>query len=274
VSFADRVIRLRGGSRLSDTEKTGDPHAIAAEFVQIGSETEVGTITAPRASALYSDCMRMRVIGVKHKMKLQQWSSFTDRITYGIGNAFHYWVQNDWDVLGGRRIGWWLCRGCEKNKVWGGPPKEKCSKCGAMPGAFVYWEHALKLTNPLPLSGHPDMFARTRDKFLRVVEIKSIVADQWETLRAPLISHQWQIQAYMWGCNQPEAGLPEEIDPEYGYMMLARIKEKLTLFKVGLANYPNQMPPLIPQCERTRWECYKAKTCPGLVECKKLQLAA
>lgn len=295
MSFADRIIKWKKSEvALSDVEKSGDPSALAAEFVQFGTEREDQLVSYPRASCLYDDCMRMRVLGKVHHAVYRQWSSFRDRITFGIGNALHYWVQNTPDVLGSRRIGWWKCLACGNIVFFGPPPTRRCPQCGALKGALEYHEHSLKIEKPLFLTGHPDMFVKVKPTVYRVVEIKSITGEQFPTLAAPLIQHQWQIQSYMWACSLDGSGLPIVIDPSVGYLlyiskkdsakklpvkvfpverdeaMLIRIKHKLQTFKNGYLHYPKNLPPLLSICERTDFDCWRAKTCPVLKWCKKL----
>lgn len=293
MSFADRVIKWKEAEvALSDVEKSGDPAALAAEFVHFGPEKEDQLVSYPRASCLYDDCMRMRVLGKIHKATYRQWTSFRDRVTYGIGGALHYWVQNTPDVLGNRRVGWWKCRGCGNVVFFGPPPTRRCPKCGALKAALVYHEHAFKIEKPLFMTGHADMFVAVKPTVFRVLEIKSITGEMFPTLAAPLIQHLWQIQSYMWACSLDGAGLPIVVDPTVGYIMyiskkhsakdlpvkvfpverddamLNRIKAKLRLFKRGYKNYPKDLPPLASDCKRTNFDCWRAKTCPVLKQCR------
>lgn len=295
MSFADRIVRLRTGSHtLTDTEKSGDANALAAEFVQMGSELEDMPMGPPRASNLYDDCMRKRVLGVKSMARSQQWTNFSDRVTFGIGGALHYWVQNTPDVLGHRRIGWWECMACGFTVAFGRRPSYRCPKCKAKNKALEYREHSLNLRSPFYVTGHPDMFVEMVSGSIRVLEIKSMVGSQFQSLASPMISHQWQIQTYMWACSKKEGGLPIPVDPNYGYMMyiskkhttgslpvkvflvqrdealLLRVKKKLLQYKNGIENYPQCLPDLAADCARTSWTNWRAKNCPVLSQCREM----
>lgn len=111
LSFAQRVIRMRkqANPSLTDIELTGDGSQIASTVVKLAPDVETNDIRWPRASSLYSACMRMYVLGTKHMLKDKSWIGITMRVTYGIGKALHWWIQNTGDVLGNRRRGWFRC---------------------------------------------------------------------------------------------------------------------------------------------------------------------
>jgi hypothetical protein len=148
------------------------------------------------------------------------------------------------------------------------------------------------------VTGHPDLFLPTnlkkksRSRFLRVTEIKSIGGEDFDKLQAPLIEHEWQLQTYMWSCSN-DRKMPVEIDPNIGYLfyvskrhkvkelpmkmfkvrrseaILMRIKEKLELFRIGRANYPNKLPPPDDRCLRGGMTSYMTKSCVVREECLK-----
>lgn len=292
------MIRIRTDRpSLSVVEKSGDPNAIAAEFVRVNTETETSRIGRPRGSSLYDACMRMHVIGSKEGMDKTQWSGTRDRLVFGIGNALHFWVQNTNDVLGDRRIGWWKCVACGVTSYFGGPPKKKCLNCGARPLAMLYREHSIDMRKPWAVTGHPDMFVLKtlkERKILRVLEMKTMDGDTFDGLAAPLAPHLWQIQTYMWACAMDKA-IPMEVDPAVGYimyiskksrektlpfkvypvlrdsMLLTRIQAKLTSYSEGMRTYPNSLPPVLSDCERLQFASSRAKYCPTLELCKRLQ---
>jgi len=287
LSFVTRAVRFRrGGKALDEIEESGNPEAIAASLVDIAPEEERNLIRAPRASSLYDACIRMHVIGTKERYKRYQRVNFKGRLTYGIGGAVHYWIQNTPDVFGDRRYGWWKCLACGTVRFFGGPPKRKCS-CGANAKASEYKEHYLEVDeNGMIVTGHPDMFLLRKKH--RVTEIKTITGNAFPSLKAPMIAHMWQIQTYMWAANKCK-NMPVEIDDEVGYVLyiskmehsdlfpmkmfpvqkdphlIGRIKAKLILYKKGIASYPKNLPPKHRECERNKG-CWRANTCP----CKKI----
>jgi len=296
VSFA-RTIRLgKASPALSVLEKSGDPNALAAEFVKLTIESEESPIGRPRGSSLYDACMRMHVIGTKEKVRKVQWDGTRDRLIFGIGNALHYWVQNTGDVLGDKRVGWWRCEACGSTMYFGEPPKRKCTRCGARKEAIRYHEHTIDMRRPWPVTGHPDMFvirSTGNVKLLRVVEVKTIDGDSYESLVAPLIAHQWQLQTYMWACSIDQT-IPMQVDSAVGYLlyiskktrekqlpfkvypvvkdplMLTRIQAKLTQYSYGMKGYPNSIPKVLADCERSDFAGSRAKFCPVLQHCKRL----
>lgn len=291
-SFAKRVVRFnKPKSELTALEKTGDSLAIAAEQVDLSVQMEEMPIRQPRASNLYDACMRMYVLGTIHERTKKQWENFNDRILFGIGNALHYWVQNEPEVFGDKRIGWWLCKSCGKIRYFGAPPKKKCS-CGASHKASVYHEHSLSVKEQdFHVTGHPDMFLEyAKGKPPRIVEIKSISGPAFELLIAPLVQHEWQLTTYMWASSL-DKNLPMAIDNEVGYMLyiskrhqskilpikmfpvvrsdavVGMIKAKLASYTEGVKSFPNNLPPLQKDCDRTSLTCYRANSCPVRREC-------
>jgi hypothetical protein len=274
-----------------------DSHVVSAEIIKISSAVGERKLSWPRGSKLYDMCVRQNVLGTKTGAVVKEWTSVAGRVTYGIGNALHYWMQNSPDLFGDKRRGWWRCLACRKIAGFGGPPKTKCRFCGAFPEAVIYHEHGIKLSgDPFYLTGHTDMFLDARD-LLRVTELKSIDGDKWEKLVAPLAMHEWQIQAYMWAL-QKDKRLPVPIDPRVGYLAyvskkftsgklpikiypiqrsestVAKIKEQLALFKKGLDNYPKDLPAPIAECDRANFTNYRAKSCPVKDKCLKMLEAA
>lgn len=293
-SFAVRVARLSKGivkPVLDEVEKHGDAAAIAAQVVDLHARVETSIIGAPRASKLYDACMRQHVLGTHFSVELTQRIAFKQKVTFSMGNAVHWWMQNKSDVFGLRRIGWWRCVACKKVLYFGRPPKKRCPHCKAYPEAIHYHEHYLNLKSPLAVTGHPDMFFEKQKGLFRVTEIKTMNGDEFERLAAPVIGHEWQVQTYMWGCNQKGAGLPVPIDPAVGYVcyvskkqhrdilplkmfpirrddqLLRRAKAKLKQYKEGRQDFPNNLPELHSECERRNFNAYRARSCPVLNNC-------
>jgi len=293
MSFAERVIRMRKRAlnmSLSDVERQGDGSAIAAENIKLVADLEEQNIKYPRASSIASACMRLHVLGTIYAKQTKQWTGVSSRITFGIGNAIHWWIQNTPDVLGDKRRGWWRCQACNRVLGFSAPPKKKCKFCGARPEAIIYHEHYMKVQNGLFLTGHPDMFIEKNSMF-RITEIKSITGEIFPKLVAPLADHEYQLQSYMWGCQQEGAGPPVLVDSEVGYIIyvskkqetkqlpikmflvrrdkskIKRIREKLKLYADGVANFPELLPNPVDECVRGEFKCYRARTCPALGEC-------
>lgn len=305
MSFLDRVKQAKDGwasahrakvaSKIDDIDDCGDPVTVASTMVNMSMEKEIGRITGPRASALYQDCMRLRVLGVILKRKNTAWLSLPDRVIFGIGSAIHWWMQNTPDVFGRRRVGWWRCLACNSVLYFGYPPKKKCSKCGARSEAIHYEEHGMAVqTEELMLTGHPDMFWEKAKGVWRVLEFKSISGDMFPNLKAPLIDHQWQIQMYMHGL-QYDTNLPIKIDGSVGYVvyiskkdtpgrlplkafpvkrdedLIERATAKVNSFMEGVKKYPEDVPSPHTDCVKSEFQSYRANTCPVKKECAELR---
>lgn len=291
MAFSQRVIRMRDSSNLSEIEGMNDASAIAAESIEMVSSKETNQIGAPRASSLYGACMRKLVLGTLQCRSEDQWEGVKDRLTYGIGNAIHFWVQNTGELFGSRRRGWWRCTACNKVRYFGAPPRSKCENCGARKEATIYHEHSLKMTGEYEATGHPDMFFEKVKGIFRLAEIKSISGDAFPKLKAPMIQHEWQLLAYMWGCAKDKT-LPVKTDPKVGYVVyvskkhhadilpvkmfvvkanryiLDQIKAKLKSYKAGIKDPKNSLPERASACTKN-FQCYQASSCVCRPECKK-----
>jgi hypothetical protein len=303
MSFTKRMVRMRQEAGIIEAPHSKSPtdsSALAAEHIQLKLEVEEKDISWPRASSLYKCCIRQHVIGDILGKKVKDFLYIKDKLTYGIGNAVHYWLQNTPDILGDKRRGWWKCLACRKVLYFGGPPTRKCPNCGAYPEAISYKEHYIRGVgqdddgDPRYFqTGHPDMFLEKKNSsLLRVAEFKTIGSEDFDKFKAPLIEHEWQLQDYMWACSLDER-LPVKIDPNVGYIlyickrhrvkdlpfkmfkvrrneeMLNRIKEKLDLFRTGRINFPNQLPAPDPRCLRGGMDSYMTKSCVVREDCLK-----
>ena len=277
--------------RSTIADESDDPTVVASENVKLQKDFERYKIGRPRASSLHSCCIRMHVIGAKLEKEKISSANVSMRLTYGMGNALHWWIQNTPDVFGNKRRGWWRCMACNTVLYFGAPPKKNCTKCGARPEAITYHEHWMRLRRPFHVSGHPDMFL-LKNKFYRVVEAKSMNEKDFGKLVAPLVDHEWQVMTYMWGLSHDKK-FPVPIDHTVGYVayiikkhvvksfpikmypvqysipVVKRITAKLQSYETGMKTYPKQLPPLDPVCERNEMDCYKVRGCAVGPECKK-----
>lgn len=296
MTFVDEIRKIQvKGTKVpfSTIEKMGDPAALAASFSNLKVEKEVKSIAAPRASDMYSSCMRKHVIGTVNELTEQRWTTLKGKIIFCIGNAVHFWLQNSSDLFGEERYGWWYCQACKQTRYFGKPPKRSCERCGADKDATIYLEHLMRLKKPVMVTGHPDMFFKpSHIKKVRIAELKTIAGDSFDKLVAPIIDHEWQIQTYMWGCAN-DSSIPIEIDQSMGYIvyvtkrtreeefplkifpvvsnpdLIKRIKAKLMLYQGGLKDYPKNLPVPIDECLRGDFKGYRARTCVALKECVK-----
>lgn len=148
----------------------------------------------------------------------------------------------------------------------------------------------MRMSDLLMVTGHVDMFFEVSPALFRVVEIKTIEGEEFKRLKHPLVQNEWQAITYIWGCSRDKK-LPVRVDDRYGYVvyvgkkqykeilpikmfvveatpfMVNQITEKLTQYRVGVRNYPNQLPEPASACNRN-WDCYQAKTCAVREECR------
>jgi hypothetical protein len=262
---------------------------LARGMVRLRTKPQVHHIGRPRASNLYKACMRLHVIGSKKKLKTVEKVPFNLKLTFGIGTALHLWLQNEPDIFGGRRRGFWRCMACGKVRPFGPPPDEDCPKCGALAAASQYHELTVDVKHP-PFTGHPDMFLAKKDGRIRVAEFKSLKPDDFKTIQEPQIEHKWQLISYIWGCKElikkPIANLDDT-----GYVFyfakthiqdrfpmkafpvsledhtLKAIREKLKLYERGMKS-DSFLPPVQHDCKSSGWGNYKARQCPAMHICR------
>ena len=278
---------------LTQNEQSGDPETITREFVDVKSRVQIRKLPRyPRASSIYKDCMRQLVLLNLKGIEEKEYVGFSQNVVFNIGNSVHYWAQNTKALVSDDlKSGFWRCRACGYTTVFTKVVKINCPVCGAQHKAFEYQEYSLKITSPVFVTGHPDMFVEKPVSNFRVMEFKTINSKDFDDLKAPLIEHQWQLQTYMWGIGKDKLAKEIQFDPKYGYIMyiskifkrnsspvktfvvkkdktvLNEIMKKLTAFKKGLST---KIPPApLDQCIDSNFCAYTAKNCAVLEYCKK-----
>jgi len=177
VDVDDMSQHVGAALSVDDPDTEGDTAALASYFANFTPQDETRPIGTPRASGLYSCCIRKHVLGTLFKRREKSFVSFKDKILFGYGNAIHYWLQNSPDIFGDRRVGWWECSACGETIHFGKFPEvDNCRKCSARRDAFIYREHALEADS---FSGHPDMFLDCGGA-IRLAEFKSINGSDFE----------------------------------------------------------------------------------------------
>lgn len=267
----------------------GDTSArLVVKLVNTGARRDVQVISRPRSSSLYDACMRMHVLAKKYKVKKVSPVSLQSRITYGIGDCVHSWIQNTDALFSDEaRHGWWSCPICGRRLHFGTKRKRICPRCRAKTEG-IYTEHVIKTGHPFVCGGHPDLFLLVDGK-LRVAELKTIAVDQFKTLVAPKIEHNWQIQYYMWS-GAKDKTLPMKIDGSVGYvvyiakqevrssfpikifdvqkdkLIVKQFKSKLRIYSEAVKE--GYLPAPEDRCYESDWSHYKATSCPVMRECR------
>lgn len=275
---------------LTENEKTGDPELITRDFMSIKSRTKETRLPVyPRASNIYDSCMRQLVLLNSSKIIKKESTNFSLNVTLEIGKALHYWAQNTEAFLFNHmKCGKWWCRSC--NHV---TPflryRERCSVCGSKQSP-EYVEFSLKLDKPYYLTGHPDMFVEKQKGSVRIMEFKTITPVMFDKLKAPLISHMWQLQTYMWACGRIKELKTVPFDNTLGYIMyicktmrvkdspvktflvkrdkfiLDSILNKLKMFKTGFDG--GGLPDVNKICINSNFSGSYTNNCPVIKQCK------
>lgn len=260
-------------------------------FLNISTDRDSQEIFYPRASGLYKECIRMTTLGYMNQKRITRYVPMKQRITFGKGNAYHWWCQNTPDLFGGNRVGFWKCLACGTVRYFGHPPKTPCQNCGASVEATFYHEHLMVAEWDYFLTGHPDMFLSQNNK-IYVAEIKSIQYKDFAVLQDALIEHKWQILAYMMGLSHDKT-VPAKIESDRGYVVYiskaeakkefpvkifevvpdeyiqGQICDRLKLFADGIVDFPKSLPPTSQKCLNAGWDSYMSRQCPVINDCIK-----
>lgn len=278
---------------MTPNEKSGDPELITRDFISVSSTEDKKKLPRyPRASALYTDCMRQLVLINKYDLIVKKYNKFHQNVVFSIGNAVHFWAQNTKSFIADDlRRGLWECKACGYISDFSGVITTECPKCSAKKTSFEYLEYSLKLESPVFLTGHPDMFVEKPDNNYRIVEFKTMASSMFDKLQAPLIEHIWQVHAYMWGLSKDALFKSLPFDKSAGYIMYIckdmkinmspvktflvtrepsiekEILNKLKTFKDGYKK--GILPAPSEQCVMSDFSSYTSKNCPVANYCKK-----
>jgi len=270
-----------------------DPFLLTAHLMDVGrSGGNQPYGPRMRVSALAEGCVRERVLGYLHKIRPKAHGKSL-AVTFDIGNAFHWWLQNDPgnSYFGDRRIGFWRCMACGRKK-FGPPPKKGCQKCGARRRALHYHENQLRVSEPYMAQGHVDMYLDVdHNRTVRITDFKSVSGKEFVTLTGPRGKDAIQIVGYMvlheLGATLPE---PYHVDTERGFVVyiskdhaarslpfkifpvirnkawVDTVTAQIRAFTVGVVH--KRIPPLLAECRQSEWGCARASYCPALLRCK------
>ncbi len=121
-----------------------------------------------------------------------RWLSTSENITYHLGRVLQDSVVN-WFADMGKAVCHWKCMGCGKLYEFQSRPF-KCEGCNvrAFTPVEVRFESAVT-----GISCGVDMLAALGETKLRPVEIKTMAADQFKTLVAPLAEHRLRTNLYL-----------------------------------------------------------------------------
>lgn len=290
-----RLIRQipTGGAQApqSSIDDVQNPQLLANSLLDLGGErSEVLYPSRLRVSMLHDVCVRQRVLGYRTKALFTKATNTSMQLTFDIGHAIHSFLQNSDKYFGVKRFGWWMCMHCG-GKYFGRFPKSNCKECNSPPRNIQYLEHSIKMDDPYMVTGHTDCFLEVGPGDIRLADFKTITGEEFEKLNSPKGDHKIQVSAYMM-LLELDKSLPVNINPNKGFVIYVSkkhtvkslpikafhverdpltdryIQETLSTFTEAIRDGVT-VPPKHPQCEQTRFTCYRAKSCPTREECQR-----
>lgn len=284
----DDIFNFGAGDEITDPEALAFYHTRAKFGKKEGQD-----LMFPRASSLYDACMRMHVLACRSPKKIKKLDDQSPNqvLTFSIGSAVHFLMQNTPAIFGDRRIGLWECLACGNVLYFGKPPVDNCPKCGASKNAIFYREHAFNPKKPLYCGGHPDLFLASSAGKPRPLEAKTMEETAFGKLTAPLAAHDFQLQTYFI-LMESNPFLSKKVDTRNGYLFyvgkkVARgsmpfkmfhvkrnkaveesILGRLREFREGYEKFPKKLPMLHNDCQKSNLSSWRSRNCPCLKLCK------
>ncbi len=205
------------------------------------------------------------------------------RHTFDMGRDIEARVQNEY--LLDEAVGHWKCQSCGDQKNFCKKPKAGCDR-EDINCIWRYEEVKIKHGN---LICSPDLFVDVHKGKLKMVELKTMIKEQFTDLKAPLAEHRLRTQFYLW--MVAKSGYSEDVNTKeaiilyiaksYGKMneavgtitpfkeyVIKRDDEGLAEILLGAARYEQyrqkgKMPKGI--CPNSK--CKRAKSCTVSKEC-------
>lgn len=141
------------------------------------------------------------------KTRPDRFVSTADRATWDFGNLYAAWLidklSKDKHVVGD-----WECKHCGKKYRFRSRPKQ-CKKCEHT--HFNYVEVRFK-SKSCGASCGVDLLWRMDDGKLKVVEVKSLKKEEFNTIAAPLAEHRWRTNLYMRIIEDSDHPCKDDID--------------------------------------------------------------
>jgi len=266
-----------------------NPERDAMEKLLLVGRQDKVTIGAPRASEIYSDCMRKRVLGKIYHLEETRNIGIGGNITFGLGTAVHNYLQDSNWIFGPEKRGFWECMACGRISPFGPFPNGKCS-CDSRKTAYRYKEFGARIKEPVEFTLHIDMFIEQGSQ-LNLYEFKTMSGKDFNTLESPLASHVYQVHCYMYACTKFRKRIFKNLDYKHAYILYiskkhvvkgiplklfcvniddkitAAIVEKLMLYKKGISSFPDNLPNCVKRCNAPQYNTYSAKICPAMQKC-------
>ncbi len=244
-----------------------------------------------RCSTIHSVCVREQILGWRLDKQVRSHVDSSLQMTFDIGNAVHFYIQNSKQYFGDKQIGYFECMACG-HVVFGRKGRlQPCQNCKAHQRAFFYKEHHMSIRKPFRLSGHQDLFLEVSLGDVRIADIKTLKTDLWKKLEEPYADHKIQVHGYMIGAEydtkfpikvrsdralliyvpkEMVKGLPfKAFHVRRDDSIVSMIVDELELFRDAY-NDESIIPPLHQLCERSEFGNYQSRSCPVLNECRGL----
>lgn len=118
------------------------------------------------------------------------------RHTFDMGRDIESRVQNDY--LGDIAVGNWKCQSCGKLQGFRKKPKAGCDN----PDINCIWRYQEVKAQHRGLTSGFDVLVDVSKKKLRLVELKTIIKEDFIKLKAPLVEHRLRTTMYLWMIKQ------------------------------------------------------------------------
>ena len=295
-SFAKRVIKSKRLQKVVKVQHdtVDNPFLLALSIVGPLTRTEIKTYEGPlRASGLCNVCLREHCIGRHLNVVKKKTIDAQLKLIFGIGNAVHTTMQNDPVYFGDKLIGFFLCHSCKKVLPFQRRPKA-CPVCGS---EYVFYKEAQVALKGL-IQGHIDIFVEVGKGIIRIVDVKTLTADEFNKLKDAKYEDKFQLCTYQFLVDATQNKFPAKIDCINGYIFYVpkqhpgkgkfpikafrverdsltteTIKSTLKTFNSCIdreTGRVKEFPPPLVSCIAGDWGAYRPRSCPVGVHCKSL----
>jgi len=186
------------------------------------------------ASDLDSFCARAYRLCVDNKIPFhkKRYLAIRESVTYDIGTALHNIVRKRLHRAG-VLVGGWQCIICQPRLAFGILPL-KCPVCKSQ--SITYKEPNVRIKcGKYWLVGNIDGIVAQTSKDNFILEIKSISADQYDSLTKPLIDHETRVNTYLWMLDEErKTGVAREVRTDAGVLLYIAKGMKPMPFKTFL----------------------------------------
>ena len=126
--------------------------------------------------------------------------------TFHMGWALQAAVADEWlrDIV----VGDWGCQSCGGSRTMCQAPRGHCGRSGVT--CRWHYKEVRLVDKDLGLTCGIDLLVDVGALLLRLVEVKTMIKDQWKKLAAPLSEHRLRTQLYLWLVSR--SSLAKQVD--------------------------------------------------------------